>query len=72
MSLLNEWLDLHGETPMTRAEIDAELAKGRRNARLREQGLPLDDEIEHFDDCESWYGQDCDCSVRWIGMEEDD
>jgi len=25
----------------------------------------------HFDDCGIWYDEDCDCPVRWIGMEED-
>ena len=26
----------------------------------------------HFKDCGTWYGDECDCSVRFIGMEESD
>ena len=24
----------------------------------------------HFDECGTWYDEECDCSVRFIGMEE--
>ena len=35
------------------------------------QSLPaVVHDIEHFKDCETWYGGTCDCSVRFIGMEE--
>ena len=36
----------------------------RENVRL------LTETPEHFKDCETWYGGECDCSVRFIGMEE--
>ncbi len=36
----------------------------RENVRL------LTDTLDHFKDCETWYGGECDCSLRFIGMEE--
>ena len=36
----------------------------RENVRL------LTDTLDHFKDCETWYGGECDCSFRFIGMEE--
>ncbi len=36
----------------------------------RECARLLTQTIEHFKDCGTYYGDECDCSVRFIGMED--
>ena len=59
--IIDEWNEL---------EIPGDPPPLIQSAFDREGVRVLTETIEHFKDCETWYGGECDCSVRFIGMEE--
>ncbi len=75
LEVQNEELRQHNDDLVTIANWRAEEMAGDpplfiQSAFDREGVRLLTETNDHFNDCETWYDDECDCSVRFIGMEE--